>query len=155
LLMSRLNYSVRIFLCPHVIVMKINYAIPCEGCSICKQNWRNKERVQCTLMHKPLAEVSLAGKSAGPRPWTLCKWYGYSSYRCRTLQTVMCDTAAILLVLLAGTCSVWCRIFSSKLGVWTDNGLPQFAITGWNVPVSRKRRSVLTNVCLSGRCCWG
>jgi hypothetical protein len=98
-------------------------------------------------------KASLAGKSAGPRPWTLCKWYGYSSCWCRTLQKVMCDTAAILLVLLAGTCSVWCRIFTSKLGVWTDNGLPQFAVTGWNVPVSRRRRSLLTSVCLFGRCC--
>jgi hypothetical protein len=103
-------------------------------------------------------KASLAGKSAGPRPWTLCKWYGYSSCQCRTVQTVMCDTcstAAILLVLLAGSCSMWCRIFSSKLGVWMNNGLPQFAVTGLNVLVSRRWQSMLTNVCLCGRCSWG
>jgi hypothetical protein len=38
LLLSGLNYSVRIFLCPQVIVMKINYAILGKGCFICKQN---------------------------------------------------------------------------------------------------------------------
>jgi hypothetical protein len=38
LLMSRLNNSVRIFLCLLVVVMNINYAIPDEGCFIRKQN---------------------------------------------------------------------------------------------------------------------
>jgi hypothetical protein len=38
LLMSRLNNSVRIFLCLLVVVMKINYAIPGEGCFSCKRN---------------------------------------------------------------------------------------------------------------------
>jgi hypothetical protein len=109
------------------------------------------------LMHNRWQKASLAGKSSKPRPWTLCKWYGYSSCRCRTLQTIMCDTCstAAVMVLLEGSCAVWCRIFSSKVGVWTDNGLPQFAVTGWNVPVSRRRRSMLTNVYLCGRCCWG
>jgi hypothetical protein len=52
LLVFRLDYIMRIFLCPQVTVVKIDDATTIKTCLICKEYRRNKGRVN-TLLNKP------------------------------------------------------------------------------------------------------
>jgi hypothetical protein len=63
LLVPRMDYIMKILLCPLVLVVNIDDAVSTETCLICNEHWWNKEMLS-TQLNRTMTKFSRTGKSA-------------------------------------------------------------------------------------------